>query len=50
METIGVIFDGIQWGLIILIIADKIVAETPNKYDDIIMTILKKFIPALRKN
>jgi len=47
---LSVILDGAQWFFIILVIADKIVAETPNKYDDIIMTIIKKFIPALRKN
>jgi len=47
---LSAILDSAQWFFIILVIADKIVAETPNKYDDIIMTILKKFIPALRKN
>ncbi len=47
---LNAILDGAQWLFIILIIADKIVAETPNKYDDIIMTIVRKFIPALRKN
>ena len=38
----------IELAVFVMLIIDKIVAITPNKHDDMIVTIIKKFLTALQ--
>ena len=48
------ILSNFEWIMLGLLVADKIVAATPNKYDDLILTAIKgalhKLIPGKKAN
>ena len=48
-KEIFTLANGVPWGLVVLMVADKIVTMTKNKWDDFILTGIKKLLH-LHKN